>query len=95
VFAEYGQRGDDGPALLMIVDGAEGREAEALKDDLGIDEVSAIADPSGMIAKHFGVAVWPTTLLLSGSGLLADVSTGASLGRSSDHLRERRTPTSE
>jgi hypothetical protein len=95
VFAEYGQRGDDGPALLMIVDGADGREAEALKDDLGIDEVSAIADPSGMIAKHFGVAVWPTTLLLSGSGLLADVSTGASLGRSSDHLRERRTPTSE
>jgi hypothetical protein len=76
VFAEYGQRDEEGPALVMVIEGADAREAEALKNELGIEGMIAVADPTGAITGRFGVGVWPTTIALDASGVVLEVSTG-------------------
>jgi hypothetical protein len=60
---------------LVVVDGVNQREAEALKDDLGLDFV-AVADPTGRITDRFGVSIWPTTMTLDRAGSVREVETG-------------------
>jgi hypothetical protein len=72
VFAEYG--GDDeGPVLVMVIEGADARQAEAIKNDLGLEGMTAVPDPAGAITRRFGVRMWPTTITIDESGTVVDV----------------------
>ncbi len=63
------------PAVVVIVDGADPREAEALKNELGLD-FAVVADPAGKITDRFGVGVWPTTIKLDRVGIVSEVEEG-------------------
>jgi hypothetical protein len=74
--AEYGlQEGESRAGVVVVVDGADPREAEALKNELGVD-FAVVADPSGTLNDRFGVDVWPTTITLDRSGALSEVEPG-------------------
>jgi len=74
--AEYGlQEGERGAGVVVVVDGADPREAEALKNELGVEFV-VVADPSGTLNDRFGVDVWPTTITLDPNGIVSDVELG-------------------
>jgi hypothetical protein len=64
----------------VVVDGADAREIEALKREAGID-VIAVPDPSGAIADHFGVGIWPTTMTIDRVGRIFAIETGVSARR--------------
>lgn len=72
---QFSEAGDDAPHMVVVVDGANSREVEALKNQLGID-FTAIPDVSGTIANRFGVRTWPTTLTIDGTGTVSDVEVG-------------------
>jgi hypothetical protein len=65
-----------GPLVVVVVDGANAREAEALRTDLHADAV-VLADPSGTMTDRFGITVWPTTIGLDPRGRVTAVATGA------------------
>jgi hypothetical protein len=78
LFSRYGQaESRESLALVVVVDGANVREIEALKRESGIDVV-AVPDPSGAIADHFGVGIWPTTMTIDRSGKIFAIETGVS-----------------
>jgi hypothetical protein len=86
LFRRHGQRDDAGPLVMVVVDGADAREAEALKHELGVDFV-AVADPTGSITDRFGVGTWPTTVTLDQAGTVSGVEIGAATGRVVEHRR--------
>jgi hypothetical protein len=53
----------DGPLVLVVVDGAEGHEADSMRDYLGLP-FETIADPTGIISDRFGVGIWPTLITI-------------------------------
>jgi peroxiredoxin len=74
--AKYEQREDEpGPAVVVVVDGADEREAEALKNQLGFD-FATLPDPNGTITDRFGVMIWPTTITLDHAGTISAIETG-------------------
>jgi hypothetical protein len=85
--SQHTQR-SDGPVVIAVIDGADDRGAESLKNRLGLDDFVALADPSGAIADRLGVAIWPTTVTLDGSGVVQAIDVG--LGDS--HLGETDRP---
>jgi hypothetical protein len=60
---------------LVVVDGADEREAEALKNQLGFDFVT-LPDRAGTITDRFGVMIWPTTVILDHAGTISGIETG-------------------
>jgi hypothetical protein len=75
LYAEYGQRGGDAPLVVVVVDRATAREAEALKDAAGVDFV-AVPDLAGAIGDDLGVGTWPTTMTVDGAGTVSEVEIG-------------------
>jgi hypothetical protein len=71
----YGQQDEERTRVLVVVDGVDAREAEALKNELGLDFV-AIPDPTGRITDQFGVRIWPTTMTLDPAGTISEIETG-------------------
>jgi hypothetical protein len=72
---QMSEAGEDAPHMVVIVDGANAREVEALKNELGID-FAAIPDVSGTIADRFGIRTWPTTVTVDRNGTVSDVEVG-------------------
>ena len=70
-----GQPGQEDATVVVVVDAADARAAESLKNALGLD-VLAIPDPAGKITDRFGVDVWPTTITLDRQGVVAAVEIG-------------------
>ena len=91
---QYGQQEDEqGPAVVVVVDAADPREAEALTNELGLDFV-VVADPTGKFTDRFGIGVWPTTIKLDRAGIVTGIVSGmttrrdrGSLGRDDDDQR--------
>ena len=85
--AQYGQQEDErAPAVVVVVDGADARESETLKNELGLD-FTAIADPEGKITDRFGIDVWPTTITLDPSGIVSEVEVGVAARGDRESLR--------
>jgi hypothetical protein len=72
---QFSEAGEDAPFVVVVIDGANAREVEALKNELGVD-FAAIPDTSGAIANRFGVRTWPTTVTIDGTGTVSDVEVG-------------------
>jgi hypothetical protein len=73
--ARSAEAADDGPHVIVVLDGADESEVESFKNALGVD-FAAVADASGTITDEFGVRVWPTTVRLDASGVVTDVWLG-------------------
>ena len=71
----------------VVVDGADAREVEALKNELGVDFI-AIPDPAGRISGRLGVGTWPTTVTLDHMGTVSAIDVGGSTGASSEPKAE-------
>jgi hypothetical protein len=67
--------GPAAPSLVVVVDRASRRDADALRDELGFDFV-ALADSNRSVTSSFGVRVWPTTVTLDSTGVVTDVEMG-------------------
>jgi hypothetical protein len=80
--AQHDPKEDEETATMVVAvfDGASQREAESLKNELGLDLV-AIADPKGTITDRFRVGVWPTTITLDRHGTVSDVAVGLAARR--------------
>lgn len=76
--SRYGQR-EDGPAIVVVVNGADARQAEALKNELGLDFV-VLPDPNRTISNRFGIGIWPTTMTIDRTGVVSAVDTGVDTG---------------
>ena len=63
------------PTLVVVVDGADPHQADALRRELGL-EAMAIPDPKGRITDRFGVDTWPTTITVDRRGVVTDVEVG-------------------
>jgi hypothetical protein len=68
------------PTLVVVVDGADPHQADALRRELGLEAV-AIPDPKGRITDRFGVDTWPTTITVDRRGVVTDVEVGQAAGR--------------
>lgn len=75
--------GSDAAALVVVVRGADRREAEAFQRQMGLDIV-ALPDPELAITRRFGVRVWPTTFTLDAAGTVARVESGVGTDRPED-----------
>jgi len=75
LYSDYGQVSDGTPLVVVVIDGADAREAEALRNDLGIDFVT-VPDPHGAISDRIGVNTWPTTITLDETGTVSRMETG-------------------
>jgi hypothetical protein len=73
--ARYDDARESTPLVMVVVDGADAREVERLKNELGFD-FPAIADPDSVIADRLRIQIWPTTMVVDGDGLVADVQSG-------------------
>ncbi len=71
---------------MVVVDGADPTEAEALKNELGLD-FAVVADPGGKITDRFGVDVWPTTIRLDRVGIVSEVEIGIAAREDRESLR--------
>ena len=76
--SRYAQR-EDGPALVVVVTGADARQAEALKNELGLD-IIVLPDPNRTISNRFGIGVWPTAMTIDRAGVVSAVETGVDTG---------------
>jgi hypothetical protein len=73
----YSGSGENSPVIVAVVDGVDADQADAFGNDLGLD-IATIPDPVGMIARRFGVRVWPTTVTLNRLGTVSNVEIGQS-----------------
>jgi len=64
-----------GSVVVAVIDGADGRDVQTLKEQLQLDFVP-IPDRSGTITDRFGVGVWPTTIMLDHGGIISEIQTG-------------------
>jgi hypothetical protein len=88
---QYGQEeGEQSSKIVVVIDGAHAREAESLKNELGLD-CEVLADPSGKITDRFRVGVWPTTIKLDGHGIVSEVQIGVA-GRARDDRTDAQIP---
>jgi peroxiredoxin len=69
----------DGASVIALVEGTEYREAEELAKALGLTYCVAL-DSHGAIAAEFGVRIWPTTIVIDETGLVAAIHMGADPG---------------
>jgi hypothetical protein len=58
---DHGHKGADDPGAVIVLDGADEREAEALAESLG-PAFTVIPDPDGFLAGGVGVRRWPTSV---------------------------------
>jgi hypothetical protein len=88
---QYGQEeGEQSSKVVVVIDRANPRETESLKNDLGLDFVM-LADPTGKITDRFRVGVWPTTITLDGHGIVSEVQLGVA-GRARDDRTDKEFP---
>ncbi len=72
----YSAPGDDErPFVAVVVEGADAREVDALRDELQLD-VPFFPDPGGVLTQRAGVRLSPTTLTLDGSGTVTGLEMG-------------------
>jgi hypothetical protein len=89
--ARYPDGGEATPRLVLVVDGADQEQADALGRELGQD-VIAYADTTGQIADRFGVGVWPTSLAMDGVGRVTALAIGAVGPQDTDTATAQRPP---
>jgi hypothetical protein len=83
----YGQEeGEQSSNVVVVIDRANPRETESLKNELGLDFVM-LPDPTGKITDRFRVGVWPTTIKLDPRGVVSDVEIGLAVRRQEDSRR--------
>jgi hypothetical protein len=88
---QYGQQQGGGrSAVVVVIDRANPREVDSLKNELGLDFV-VLADPSGKITDRFHIGVWPTTIKLDGHGIVSEVEIGVA-GSTRDDSRDQQFP---
>jgi hypothetical protein len=81
IAAQHAQRQDQsGTLVVAVVDGADPREVEALKAEVGLEFV-ALSDAAGIVTQRFGVEVWPTTMTVDESGTISAIEAGVSAHR--------------
>jgi hypothetical protein len=61
LLATFGAGTEDGPDVMVVVDGANDEEVGALRAELG-PAFTVVADPDGTLAGGVGVRYWPTTV---------------------------------
>lgn len=72
----YDRRDDDErPLVAVVVEGADGREVDALRDELQLN-VPFFPDPRGVLTRRAGVRLSPTTLTVDGSGIVTGFEMG-------------------
>jgi hypothetical protein len=88
---QYGQEeGEQSSKVVVVIDRANPRETESLKNELGLDFVM-FADPTGKITDRFRVGVWPTTIKLDRHGIVLEVQIGVA-GRARDDRTDAELP---
>jgi hypothetical protein len=75
--AQYGERGDESPRVVVVVDGADERETERMKNEIGF-EFATFPDSGGRITDRFGIRIWPTTITIDRTGTVSGVEVGLS-----------------
>lgn len=75
---------------MVVIDRANPRETESLKNELGLDFV-VLADPTGKITDRFRVGIWPTTIKLDGHAIVSEVQIGIA-GRARDDRTDEELP---
>jgi hypothetical protein len=73
--ARYGDTTREGTHVVVVLGGADQRDVEALKNELGVD-FTVLPDPQGTMSRRFGIRFWPTTLTVDGSGVVTDIEYG-------------------
>lgn len=86
--AQYARRAEEGPEVVIVVDGVDERETERMKNELGFD-FTTLADQNGQIADQLGVRVWPTTITVDPGGVVSAVEVGSTHTQPilADHLQ--------
>jgi hypothetical protein len=74
---EHGSRESE-TFVAVVFDGAGAAESERLKQALP-DGFVAIPDPDGVIARHFGVRVWPSNVTVNEVGMITGFEMGADI----------------
>lgn len=88
---QYGQEEvEQSSKIVVVIDRANPRETESLKNELGFDFVM-LADPTGKITDRFRVGVWPTTIKLERHGIVLEVQIGVA-GRARDERTDEELP---
>ena len=57
----HGERSEDEPGVVVVLDGATTDEAQELTESLG-PVFTVVGDPDGALARGLGVRFWPTTV---------------------------------
>lgn len=73
--ARYDDARETTPLVMVVVDGADEREVERWKNEVGFD-FPTVADPAGTIGDRLRIQTWPTTVVVGGDGLIAEVRGG-------------------
>ncbi|HEX6575869.1 MAG TPA: hypothetical protein VF042_12945 [Gemmatimonadaceae bacterium] len=63
-------RGRSEQMRVFVLDGGTREDAERMRELL--PDAMIVADENGKIARRFGVSMWPSTLQISGSGVIMD-----------------------
>jgi AhpC/TSA family len=87
---QYGQEEGEQNSKVVVIDRANPRGTESLKNDLGLDFVM-LADPTGKITDRFRGGVWPTTIKLDSHGIVLEVQIGVA-GRACDDRTDAELP---
>ena len=87
---QYGQEEGEQNSKVVVIDRANPRGTESLKNELGLDFVM-LADPTGKITDRFRVGVWPTTIKLDSHGIVLEVQIGVA-GRACDDRTDAELP---
>jgi hypothetical protein len=86
--ARHDQEGERAIFIIAVFDETSQREAEALKEELGLDVV-ALGDPEGRITDRFRIGIWPTTIKMGRGGVVSDVQLGITSLRDEGPRNER------
>ena len=87
LMAQYGQQ-EGGPQVVVVVDGADPREAERWQHQLGLD-FTVLPDPKGTITNRFRIGVWPTTITVNADSIVSDVRVGHTPRGRGEYVSER------
>jgi hypothetical protein len=76
---QHAAQTDENPFVAVVVEGANAREAEALRAETGAD-FPMLPDPDGAVTRRAGVRLSPTVMTLDPFGRLAGVDMGVDPG---------------
>ncbi|MBA4097189.1 MAG: hypothetical protein C0484_10540 [Rhodospirillum sp.] len=87
LMGRYGQQ-EGAPHVVVVVDGADPREAERWQHQLGLD-FTVLPDPKGTITNRFRIGVWPTTITVNADSIVSDVRVGHAAQGRGEYIPER------